>query len=896
MPRQKTIQTNFTAGVIDPLAAAREDVAFYFNGLEDGYNLLNIPQGGLRRRPGNEHVAELLHTLAAVSYSGATATAPQGGTAGNAHDGDEATLLTTTNPLSTTNPFVIFHVDFATAKSVIAVDVINYKLASGALADELRIQYSPDNSAWSNFAPAFDADATDRSRRLRADTAVSARYWRFVRIGATSVASVVSVAEVKFWSETATLSGARLIPFNHPTAEAYMLLATEGNIDVFVGDAREAAIAIAHSAAQLPVINWTQQRDTLLLFSALAPFKILRQGADDEFDFRNVPFTNIPQYDYGAGTGGTDEIQRINISQALDATHKFTILLDGERTTAINGNATPATVAASIQTALRALANTSSSGITVATATDGYDVTFGGDDGKQPWGLMSVSILVGNAVVDVARTTKGEYEGEDIMSDTRGWPRCGCLYQSRLHMGGIPGVGDAALHSTISDYYDLDIDRDDDTKALLTRSEAGDAGTIYQIVAGRHLTLFTNEAELYFPTEPISENAVPKLTTRTGSKEGLPVYEVDGALTFIQGVKDDEAAREVGTSLREYLFIDTEQSYTAENLSKLSAHLIKNPVDMAKRPAISTADADIMLIVNDDGSLTAQTTLRTEAVNALIPQTTPNGIFLAARVDKKRRAYFVVERVINGVTRRFLEKWNENLLLDGGGIATMTYENFTATEGQTVFVYSFTSPASVDEIGVRSDGGRLESSQFSVNLGTKTVTLDEGVAAGTVVRVSLMVNEITGLDHLAGETVQTYIDGTAGDDVTVTEAGVLSLPVYADSEIQYGYDFGTYGKLMPWRIPGQETLAGEKVRCSRAIVSLLNTGSIEIRANLGRWRSLQLLKTDSDVLDRSTQETLYSGEIDARGLMGCEVGGYLEFRQTSPDPLTLRAITREVAY
>jgi hypothetical protein len=271
-----------------------------------------------------------------------------------------------------------------------------------------------------------------------------------------------------------------------------MLLATDGNADVFVGDTRAAAIAIPHTAAQLPVLNWTQQRDTLLLFSALAPYKIFRQGADDEFDFRKVVFENIPQYDYGAGTGGVNEVQQINISEALDATHKFTILLDGERTTVINGNATAATVATNIQTALRALSNTSAAGITVASVTDGYAVTFGGDDGKQPWGLMSVSILAGNAVVDVARTTEGQYEGEDIMSDARGWPRCGCLYQTRLHMGGIPGVGDAGIHSVIGEYFNLDINRDDDTKALLTRSEAGDAGTIYQIVAGRHLTLFTS--------------------------------------------------------------------------------------------------------------------------------------------------------------------------------------------------------------------------------------------------------------------------------------------------------------------------------------------------------------------------------------------------------------------
>lgn len=894
MPLAKNLQTNFSAGVIDPLLAAREDVTFFYNGLEDATNVLNIAQGGVRRRPAFRHVAEVAPIMSAISTASATKTAPQGGTAANATDGNTASVLTTSNNLSTTNPFVVLHVDFGTAKNVLAIDIADYKVSSGALSSELRMQYSTNNSTWSNFtATALDADTTNRSRRLRNDTAISARYWRFVRIGSTNLAATVTVAEISFWQSAATLSDCRFVPFNHPTAEAYMLLATGGNLDIFVGDNRVSSAAISHSQSQLRVMNWTQQRDTLLLFhSALTPFKLLRQGADDQFDFRAVTFENTPQFDYGAGTGGTDEVQQINISQALDATHKFTILLDGERTTTINGDATPATVAANIQAALRALPGTSASGISVSNVTDGYSVTFGGDDGKKPWGLMSVSILAGLAVVDVARTTAGKYQGENIMSDTRGWPRTGCIYQSRLHLGGIPSTGDVMISSCVGEYFNLDIDRDDATKALLTRSESGEAGTIYQIVAGRHLTLFTNVAELYFPTEPIAENSVPKLTTGTGSKEGMPVYEVDGALTFIQGVKDEDADVEIGTSLREYLYVDTEQSYTAENLSRLSAHLIKNPVDLAKRPAISTDDATIILIVNEDGTMTAQTTLRSDIVNAMIPQTT-NGKILACRVDKRRRVFFVVERVINGITRRFVERWDEDLLLDGGSLQTMVFEEFTATANQTAFTYSFTSPATTAAIGVRLNGGRLETADYSVNLGTKTVTLDSGVAAGTKVRIAHMINEITGLDHLEGETVQTYVDGTQGVDVTVT-GGTLTLPDYADTEIQYGFDFSVYGKMMPFRLPGQQTLSGSKVRCARAIISLYKTGGLQIRANLGAWRDVRL--QGNDVLDRSTMDSLFTGEKDERGLMGFELGGYLEFRQAGPDPLTIRSITREVAF
>lgn len=897
MARAKQLQTNFTAGIIDPLAAVREDVAFYYNGLEEGYNLLNIPQGGIRRRSGLEHVAELAPIMAQIDASGATTSGPQGGTHANVIDGDEATLLTTSSNLSTTDPFVIFHIDFGAAVDVLAVDIIDYLLSSGALEDELFIQYSTDNSSWINFGGAFNADTAARSRRIRTESTVTARYWRFVRVGSTDVSATVTVAEIKFYEPTSTVSEARLVPFAYSTDEAYMMLATDRNLDIFAGNSRVAAAGLLHTTSQLAILNWTQSLDTLLLFHKNVQIqRVFRQGSDDEFDFRKQEFSNIPQYDYGAGTGGVDEVQVINISEALDSSHKFTLLLDGERTTAINGDGTASTVASNIQTALRALNNTSASGITVSSVTDGYEVTFADDDGKQPWGLLSVSILAGNAVVDVARTTEGRYPGEDIMSDTRGWPRCGCIYQSRLHVGGIPGVPDALLSSALTgDYFNLDIELDDDTRALLTRSEADQISAIYQIVAGRHLSLFTNDGEFYIPQEPISAEAVTKLTTRAGSKEGLRIHEVDGALLFIQGVKDENNDREIGTSLREFIYVDTEQSYAAENISKLSAHLIKNPVDFAKRPAVSTDDADIMLIVNEDGTLTAQTTLRSDLVNAFIPQTT-NGKFKNVGVDKKRRVYFVVERTINGVVRRFLEKWNENLLLDGGGIVTIEYEEYTATEGQTTFNWTFDNPAAAAAIGVRIDSGRLQPEDYTATLGTKTVELAEGVAAGTVVRIAKMIDQVAGLDHLESETVQTYVDGTQDVDVTVS-GGVLDLGKYADTEIQYGFDFYVYGKLMPFRIPGEQgRLSGEKIRCHRAILSLYQTGGLYIRANGSSWREVKLLQLDSDIGDRSTMETLFTGEKEERGLMGAEIGGYLEFKQEGPDPLTIRGITRGVTF
>jgi hypothetical protein len=59
MPRFVDIQTNFSTGELDPLLRSRIDLAQYNNALAKATNVLVQPQGGIRRRPGLKHIAEL---------------------------------------------------------------------------------------------------------------------------------------------------------------------------------------------------------------------------------------------------------------------------------------------------------------------------------------------------------------------------------------------------------------------------------------------------------------------------------------------------------------------------------------------------------------------------------------------------------------------------------------------------------------------------------------------------------------------------------------------------------------------------------------------------------------------------------------------------------------------
>jgi hypothetical protein len=59
MARFVTIQTNFTAGEIDPLLRSRIDIKSYENGLETAQNVLCQPQGGITRRNGLRYINAL---------------------------------------------------------------------------------------------------------------------------------------------------------------------------------------------------------------------------------------------------------------------------------------------------------------------------------------------------------------------------------------------------------------------------------------------------------------------------------------------------------------------------------------------------------------------------------------------------------------------------------------------------------------------------------------------------------------------------------------------------------------------------------------------------------------------------------------------------------------------
>ena len=105
-----------------------------------------------------------------------------------------------------------------------------------------------------------------------------------------------------------------------------------------------------------------------------------------------------------------------------------------------------------------------------------------------------------------------------------------------------------------------------------------------------------------------------------------------------------------------------------------------------------------------------------------------------------------------------------------------TEETFTATASQTDFIYTFDNPSKPGFITVRQQGVILEPSDYTIDTGTKTVTLDTGATLNDEIKISVEEEVILTLttDYTVNRTTKVVTLVTApnqNDTVTVGVPG-----------------------------------------------------------------------------------------------------------------------------
>jgi hypothetical protein len=307
---------------------------------------------------------------------------------------------------------------------------------------------------------------------------------------------------------------------------------------------------------------------------------------------------------------------------------------------------------------------------------------------------------------------------EAVISGTRGWPECGTFHAGRLWMGGLRSRPSTALASKVGDFFNFDTGTGLDDEGINVTIDSDEVNAIHAIRSGRSLQLFTSGAEwAEVSTPPITPtNVTFQEQTRRGMKRFSATVEVDGASLFIQ---------RGGAALRQFVYQEVEAAWRSDLVSLLAPHLIKDPVQLAVRKGAAADDADLVILVNADGTVSVLTTLRVQEIAAFTRMETADGLVKSAAALSSGEVFFAVLR--DGTVR--LETWNELHRLDasvrqvvGGGATTVS--GLSHLNGKTVALYL--------------DGAYLGTAVVAsgaVTLPRSAVTAEVGLAVDVVARM-----------------------------------------------------------------------------------------------------------------------------------------------------------------
>ena len=779
MAKSRFIQNNFVSGELSPLLRGRTDLQQYYQACETADNVVIVPQGGLRRRPGTEFIGECVKGISKMSP---TYTMPNGGTTSVLNDGDDTTTTSTTAGIGTTNPYVVAKMDLISAQAIKFIDVRRISLSSGT-STQFKVQYSSDDVTYTDAATISLIGTNPQDFRLTVSQ--TARYWRLARIGATDLgAATVTLAGLSLYQESAILSTPRLVDFSVEDDRHYLIEFTRDNIriyrtpDTFVVDIKP--IYSGLPSEQIENIRVAQIENVMLIVGNFAPMRLVNLGTDTDWVIDNIPFTNVPQYDFDDAQSPTpvDDVQVMTLGGgSLAIGDRFQVDIESIQSKNITfaGDSTADEQAATvfnIQKNLQDMPVFGATGVAVArTGALQYTITVSGESAKD-FELFSGFFTEGDAsnTVSFTKTANGSPRKEDVWSATRGWPNSACFYEGRLVFGGTQSKPQSVFFSKAGDFFNFDTEDTDDDDGIFATISSRNLTDIVDVYPGRNLQIFTSGSEFAVTSRPVTPANVQITPQTSHGANKVEVEDVDGSTLFVD---------RHGKSLLSFLYSFNEDAYTTDDRSVLASHLINQPVDMALLAGTASDDANWLFIVNSDGNATILNTLRSQDINGFTTWKTNGDIKSVCVVDDE--LYISVERSINSVTRLYIERWDFNYMLDCSTKAARSGSDVTGLEhlnGEEVSVLVDTENYVLDKRTVSSNKIVLDSNEeysgdyevgFVFVPTIKPMPLNTNIGSGEnqmrlkkIIRMNLRVYESSGV-YINGLPVPIRAFGLAGD-------------------------------------------------------------------------------------------------------------------------------------
>ena len=698
--------------------------------------------------------------------------------------------------------------------------------------------------------------------------------------------------------------GTKLIPFEFSTTQSYMLLFTHNRLYVYkdkalltnINGSGNDFLTTAIPSTKLSTLDFAQSFDTLILVHEdLTPFKLVRGASDTTWTISAISFVHVPYHAFTISTS--------NPSATLTPSE-----VDGNITlTAGSGVFSSGNVNQYIEVndglgRARIVSFTSS---TVVEA------------------IVEIPFFDKNSIASGSWTLETGYEV--TWSSTRGYPRTATFHEGRLYLGGTKSRPNTLFGSRVARFFDFNPGEGLDDDSIEATLDTDSVNAIIGLFSGRDLQIFTKGGEFFVPQsslDPITpSNIVINGSTRRGAKEGIKPVGVESGTIFIQ---------RSGKSVREFLFSDVELSYVSNNISLLSSHLLNTPIDMALRKATSTTEGDMLMIVNNDGTMASYSilrgqnviapslattgaetatvtasdfaniavgteltftdnngtviTLQTEAISGSAPSsasgnthffrpnesnnTTADNIFTAfGNID----GFVVKNPAAAVVTVKRVVPGDDNLTVTTTDSTRLTVTNFTKSDSfLNVAVDVETTYVVVKRSINGSDAYHVEAFNDD-NTTDSAILFTGGTLPGST--------SLSGLGHLEGETVKVIVDDAMQSNKVVS-SGAITLDAVPTSYVEVGLDYTPKVKTLPVELKlSSGTIMAQKKRI------------VELTTNMYLSQNLTVNGNDLPF----TAATFFTGKKRKKPMLGYNRNGQITFSQSQPLFFTLLGVEYKVS-
>lgn len=641
-------------------------------------------------------------------------------------------------------------------------------------------------------------------------------------------------AGLEFVGEAGSSAAIRLIPFQFNTEQTYVLefgiayirVYRDGGLVLSGGVPYE--IPTTYNATSIQKLVVTQEADVMYITDVSHPPRKLSRLADDNWTLTTVTFapsisapatpTATVTGDTSGETGYTPTEYRYRVAAVSAATGEESLpsnlsnIVTNDLT--ISGGRNTITWSA-VSGAERYVVYKRDNGV------DGY---IGGTSGT--------SFVDENITADLADTPQTGY---NPFTGAGNYPRCSTFVDQRLAFASTLNDPQACWLSQSGNYENFGFSRPRRASdGFEFRIRSRQVNEIRSLLQSRGLMLLTSGGE-FIVTGGQNEYLAPdtivvKNQGYRGASEVQPIV-VGNTVLF---------AQERGGVIRDFSYEFAEDSFVGKDLTIMARHLFEER--SIKAWAYAQAPYSIVWCVLDNGMLVSLTYIKEHDVWGWTQHET-DGLFEDVTVigeGQEDVPYFVVNRTIGGVTRRYIERLHTRYF---GGIE----DAFFVDSGLT---YSG-APATV----------------------------------------------ISGLDHLEGKDVVALADGNVVRGLTVA-SGSVTLP-FAASTVQIGLPYEAMMTTLDidlGQVRGLGTVQGRNKSVSEVTLRVERTRGIWIGSKDDTRESGKLIEYKqraTEAWNEAIQQ--YTGDLRVTPMADWTNGGNVVVKQFDPLPMTILAVMPDMS-